>query len=58
MKVKKVASGRRPRKSDRSASSKLVRDPEVRPPGILQLAGSIDYDPNYDYKAERRKPRG
>ena len=25
--------------------------------GILRLAGSIDYDRDYDYKAERRKPR-
>jgi Arc/MetJ family transcription regulator len=24
---------------------------------ILELAGKIDYDPNYDYKAERRRPR-
>lgn len=22
---------------------------------ILELAGTIDYDPDYDYKAERRK---
>jgi len=25
--------------------------------GILSLAGKIDYDPAYDYKTERRKPR-
>jgi Arc/MetJ family transcription regulator len=25
--------------------------------GILRLAGSIDYDPGYDHKVERRKPR-
>lgn len=24
---------------------------------ILQSAGTIDYDPDYDYKAERRRPR-
>ena len=26
--------------------------------GIFKLAGSIDYDPDYDYKAERRRKRG
>jgi Bacterial antitoxin of type II TA system, VapB len=25
---------------------------------ILKLFGTIDYDPNYDYKAERRRKRG
>ena len=25
---------------------------------ITQLFGKIDYDPNYDYKAERRRKRG
>jgi len=25
--------------------------------GIFELAGSIDYDPAYDYKAERRRKR-
>ena len=25
---------------------------------ILELFGTIDYDPAYDYKAERRKKRG
>jgi hypothetical protein len=25
---------------------------------ILDLFGTIDYDPNYDYKAERRRKRG
>ena len=24
--------------------------------GILRLAGTIDYDPDYDYKGERRTP--
>ena len=24
---------------------------------ILDLAGTIDYDPSYDYKAARRRPR-
>ena len=26
--------------------------------GIFKLAGTIDYDPAYDYKAERRRKRG
>ncbi|MBI4220370.1 MAG: type II toxin-antitoxin system VapB family antitoxin [Chloroflexi bacterium] len=26
--------------------------------GILRLAGTIDYDPGYDYKTERRSERG
>jgi Arc/MetJ family transcription regulator len=25
---------------------------------ILELAGTIDFDPDYDYKAERRHKRG
>jgi Arc/MetJ family transcription regulator len=25
---------------------------------ILKLSGTIDYDPSYDYKAERRRKRG
>jgi hypothetical protein len=25
--------------------------------GILKLFGTIDFDPTYDYKAERRRPR-
>lgn len=25
--------------------------------GILELFGTVDYDPTYDYKAERRKKR-
>jgi hypothetical protein len=25
---------------------------------IIDLFGTIDYDPNYDYKAERRRKRG
>ena len=25
---------------------------------ILELAGTIDFDPNYDYKAERRRKSG
>lgn len=25
--------------------------------GILRLAGTIEYDEDYDYKAERRRPR-
>lgn len=25
--------------------------------GILRLVGTIEYDEDYDYKAERRKPR-
>jgi Arc/MetJ family transcription regulator len=25
--------------------------------GILELFGTIDYDPEYDYKAERKRPR-
>ncbi len=24
---------------------------------ILESAGTVDYDPDYDYKAERRRPR-
>ncbi len=28
-----------------------------RQPRILELAGTIDYDPDYDYKAERRRRR-
>lgn len=26
--------------------------------GIFKLAGTIEYDPAYDYKAERRRKRG
>jgi Arc/MetJ family transcription regulator len=26
--------------------------------GILRLAGKVDYDPKYDYKALRRRRRG
>jgi Arc/MetJ family transcription regulator len=26
--------------------------------GILRLAGKIDYEPLYDYKADRRRKRG
>ncbi len=26
--------------------------------GILELAGTIDYDPKYDYKAARKRRRG
>lgn len=26
--------------------------------GILELTGQIDYDPKYDYKAERKRKRG
>ena len=25
--------------------------------GILELFGTIEYDPDYDYKAERKRPR-
>jgi hypothetical protein len=38
-----------------AALSEYVR--RRKQPGILKLFGTIDYDPSYDYKAERRRKR-
>jgi hypothetical protein len=52
MKVRKKAGTGKARVG--GAHAKIV---SARAVGILRLAGTIDYDPTYDYKAERRNPR-
>jgi len=40
-----------------AAAVALSEDAHRRQLDILSLFGTIDYDPNYDYKAERRVKR-
>lgn len=55
---KKVRHARRPKDKAQSAKAALpgpaVRHTQLE---ILSLFGTIDYDPAYDYKAERRRKR-
>ena len=53
--ARKIGKHRTKKEAVTAALEEYVR--RRRQLGILRLAGTIEYDEDYDYKAERRRPR-
>jgi Arc/MetJ family transcription regulator len=54
-KARRIGKHRTKRETVNAALSEYVQRREQLK--ILSLAGTIDYDPDYDYKRERQRPR-